>query len=87
MDMSGLLMQLSLTKFQLYALSFLLGSFTVAAWSDLKHMSAQQEFLEIWFVIAVVLLTYDAYTVTTGASYLPVAIKWGIIFFFAFISH
>ena len=87
MDLSGLMMQLSLTQFQLYALSFILGSFAVATWSDLKHMSAQQEFLEIWFMIALVLLTYDAYSVTTGASYLPIAIKWGIIFFFAFISH
>ncbi len=87
MDLSGLMMQLSLTQFQLYALSFLLGSFAVATWSDLKHMSAQQEFLEIWFMIVAVLLAYDAYIIREGGDYLPIAVKWGIIFFFAFISH
>jgi len=87
MDINSLMMQLSLTQFQLYALSFLLGSFVVATWSDLKHMSAQREFLEIWLMIAFVLFAYDAYLIKETGDYIPIILKWAIIFISAFISH
>src|SRR5262249_38676771 len=41
---------LELAPMQQFGLAFLLGSFTVATWSDLKRLSAQREFVEIWLL-------------------------------------
>src|SRR5262249_8942570 len=51
-------LSLSLTHWQELGLAFLLGSFAVATWSDIKHLAAQREFLEIWlgFLAGVLLL-------------------------------
>ncbi|MDD4996056.1 MAG: hypothetical protein PHW15_01070 [Patescibacteria group bacterium] len=68
---------------QAYLLWFLLGSFTVATLSDLKHMSAQREFLEIWVLFIVAMLATDFYYqvyLTDNLIYL--LIKWGLIIIF-----
>lgn len=44
---------------RLYALFFLLGSFAVATVSDVKHLAAQREFLEVWAVFAFAVLALD----------------------------
>lgn len=72
---------LGLTQLQRLGLAFLLGSFAVASLSDLKRLSAQREFLELWLVFTVGVLVYDA-VVTWRADWamwqVP-AIKWGLI--------
>ena len=42
-------------SWQPLGLAFLLGSFTVATLSDLRRLSAQREFVEVWwlFIVAV----------------------------------
>jgi hypothetical protein len=42
---------LILSDWQKLGLAFLLGTFSVATWSDLKRLTAQREFLEIWLVL------------------------------------
>lgn len=74
---------IKITNIQVYLLWFLLGSFTVAALSDLKHMSAQREFLEIWMLFALAMLATDLYYyyyLETNVVYL--FLKWGLIFIF-----
>jgi hypothetical protein len=44
-----------------YGLFFLLGSFSVAALSDVRRMSAQSEFLHVWVIVVVALLLLDLY--------------------------
>ena len=69
-------------------LAFLLGSFTVATWSDLKHLSAQREFLEIWLVFIAGRLVFDVYEVAIAGRFLweVVAVKWGLIVLFSVLS-
>lgn len=80
---------LELAPFQVYGLFFLLGSFTVAALSDLKHLSAQREFVEVWTALLVALLAFDVYAVYAAAWSLdPVlVVKWGLIGIFGLLSH
>jgi hypothetical protein len=69
-------------------LAFLLGSFTVATWSDLKHLSAQREFLDIWLAFLVGRLVFDLYEVAIAGK-LPwqvVAVKWCLIGLFSLLS-
>lgn len=69
-----------LSGFQIYLLFFLLGSFTVATLSDLKHLSAQKEFLQIWVLFILVMLGADIYHhfyVMENFAYF--FIKWGLI--------
>lgn len=72
---------LGLTQLQLLGLAFLLGSFAVASLSDLKRLSAQREFLELWLLFTVGVLVYDA-VVTWRADWamwqVP-AVKWALI--------
>jgi len=77
----------ALTDIQLYALAFLLGSIFVASLSDLKHMSAQREFLEVWLLIIIVVLMYDIYLAMKSEDWLMVAVKWGLIILFAILSN
>ncbi|MCA1813597.1 MAG: hypothetical protein LC624_06560 [Halobacteriales archaeon] len=53
------LFALNLDLVQVYGLFFLLGSFTVASVSDVKHMAAQREFMDVWLAFAVVMLALD----------------------------
>ncbi len=88
MDMLSVFSDFSISPIRLYFVSFILGSFSVATLSDVKYMSAQKEFLEIWAIIFISSLSYEMYVVWSGQiDYIPVAVKWGIIFFFAFLSY
>jgi hypothetical protein len=71
---------LELAPGQKFGLAFLLGSFTVATWSDLKRLSAQREFVEIWVLFALVMLGYDAWRANGGdVPWLHFEVKWGLI--------
>jgi prepilin signal peptidase PulO-like enzyme (type II secretory pathway) len=71
---------LALSNWQQLGLAFLLGSFVVAAWSDLKYLAAQREFLEVWLVFLVVVLAHDAYLVQAGRLASGMALlKWGLL--------
>ena len=75
-----------LSQFQLYGLFFLLGSFAVATLSDIKHMSAQREFMDVWWLAALALLGLDLW----GADWRPegdLIAKWALIVLFALLSH
>jgi hypothetical protein len=78
---------LELGRTQQFGLAFLLGSFTVATWSDLKRLSAQREFVEIWLVFTLAMLGYDAWSVHVGG--MPperVGVKWGLIILASILS-
>ena len=65
------------TGIQAYALVFLLGSYSVAALSDLRRMAAQSDFAEVWVAVSGFLFSVDVYLLLSGA--LPVEsfiIKW-----------
>jgi len=81
------LFETTLTQPQLYALAFLLGSFAVAALSDVKRMSAQREFLEIWLLVIAALFAYDIYNIYNGADWQLVAIRWILILVISILSH
>lgn len=79
---------LELTQAQTLGLAFLLGSFTVATLSDLKRLSAQREFLEIWVLFTLGVLAYDVVLSGTNAWALwqLVAVKWGVILVLGLLS-
>jgi hypothetical protein len=83
-----LTLSLTLSEWQRFGLAFLLGSFAVATWSDLKHLSAQREFLEIWLLFLAVILALDAYSASGhgGASWPTLAVKWGLIAVLSLLS-
>jgi hypothetical protein len=65
----------------------LLGSFTVATWSDLKRLSAQREFVEIWLLFTLAMLGHDVWSVHVGG--MPqerVGVKWGLIILASILS-
>src|SRR5262245_27729070 len=79
---------LTLSSWQQFGLAFLLGSFVVATLSDLKHLSAQQEFVEVWILFLVGMLGFQAYEYHEGSvegEFL--AIKWGLIVLFSVLSY
>ncbi|MBI3822490.1 MAG: hypothetical protein HY289_07400 [Planctomycetes bacterium] len=85
--LDGVNVSLQLAAWQQFGLAFLLGSFAVATWSDLKRMSAQREFVEIWLVFIAAMLLFDVYHAYHGHSSNPaVAIKWGLIRIFSLMS-
>ncbi len=70
-----------LAEAQAFGLAFLLGSFAVATLSDLKRLSAQREFLEVWVLFTLGLLAYDV-TVSGldgWALWQAVTVKWVLI--------
>jgi hypothetical protein len=73
--------ELSLSYWHQLGLAFLLGSFTVATWSDLKRLSAQREFLEIWLAFLAGMLAFDVYLtrVREAVPWEVTAVKWGLI--------
>jgi len=81
-------LSLSLSYWHQLGLAFLLGSFAVATWSDLKRLSAQREFLEIWLAFLVGMLAFDVYDarVREVAAWQVLAVKWGLIVLFSFLS-
>jgi hypothetical protein len=71
---------LQLSHWQQLGLAFLVGSFTVATLSDLKYLSAQKEFLEVWLLFALGALVYDSWLGSRpGAIWQPLAVKWVLI--------
>ncbi len=73
---------------QFYGLIFLLGSFTVAAVSDLRRMLAQRDFAEVWFVFTGIFFVYDAYlSLSENFSFSNFILKWAIIGIFALLSY
>jgi hypothetical protein len=78
----------SMEPIQLYALAFLLGSFSVATLSDLKRMSAQSEFVSVWAIIAIGLFIIDVYLVGTDKLAWDIfGLKWVLIVVFSLLSH
>src|SRR5204862_3605100 len=85
--LDGIHVSLQLPQWQQFGLAFLLGSFAVATLSDLKRLSAQREFLEIWLLFSVAILLFDGY----HAYYAPVwpaglIAKWVLIAIFSILS-
>lgn len=72
------LLSFDLTQWRLYALFFLLGSFAVATVSDVKHLAAQREFLEVWIAFALVVFGLDVWQAGFRAEPWLVA-KWALI--------
>jgi len=87
------LLIINISNIQIYLLWFLLGSFTVATLSDLKHMSAQKEFVQIWFLFVLAMFLTDIYyNYYLEQNIIYLAIKWGIILvflpvYFHYIRH
>jgi hypothetical protein len=81
-------LSLALSHWQQLGLAFLLGSFAVATWSDLKHLSAQREFLEIWLVFLIGMIVVDVAEVTVRGwpPWQVPAIKWGLILLLSLFS-
>jgi hypothetical protein len=79
--------ELSLSQIQLYALAFLIGSFAVAALSDVRRMSAQREFVEVWLLAVIALFAYDVWRVYSGESYEVPVVRWLLIIFISIASH
>src|SRR5208283_1417627 len=76
-----LALSLTLSYFHQLGLAFLLGSFAVATWSDLKRLSAQREFLEIWLAFLACVLAFDFYQAwfRQAVAWQVPACKWGLI--------
>jgi hypothetical protein len=75
--LEGLNFSPQLATWRQFGLAFLLGSFAVATLSDLKRLSAQREFVEIW-------LLFVAYHGQVPQA--AVIVKWGLIALFSFLS-
>jgi hypothetical protein len=85
--LEGLSIALPLAPWQQFGLAFLLGSFTVATWSDLKRLSAQREFVEVWLLFVAAMLLFDGYYAYQGqTSAQTVSIKWVLIAIFSVLS-
>ncbi|OAI54817.1 hypothetical protein AYO44_03065 [Planctomycetaceae bacterium SCGC AG-212-F19] len=78
---------LLLAWWQQLGLAFLLGSFAVATLSDLKYLSAQREFLEVWLLFLLGVLSFEAYDLHAGRlDLVSFAIKWGLIALLSLLS-
>src|SRR5437867_3965710 len=78
---------LDLAWWQQLGLAFLLGSFAVASLSDLKRLSAQREFMEVWVLFILGVLAFEVYDLRAGKlESAPFAVKWGLIAILSFLS-
>lgn len=77
---------LDLSRFEVYGLFFLLGSFVVATLSDVKHMSAQREFMDVWWGVAVILLGIQLWASGLRPE-APLVLKWILVAAFGLLSH
>jgi hypothetical protein len=76
-----------LSHWQQLGLAFLLGSFAVATWSDLKYLAAQREFLEVWLLFLFAVLIHDAVAVRAGTLPMaPTVGKWLLLAVFSVLS-
>src|SRR6516162_9365707 len=87
MPSSLLNLSLELSYWQQLGLAFLLGSFAVATLSDLRRLSAQREFLEVWLVFLLAVLVFDVLEVRRQHIewHVP-ALKWGLLVLFSAVS-
>src|SRR5688572_4625009 len=76
---------IELSRWEIYGLFFLLGSFAVATLSDVKHMSAQREFMDVWFGFAIVLVGIELYQAEFRPDG-PLLAKWALILLFGTLS-
>ncbi|MGQ0536974.1 MAG: hypothetical protein ACT4PT_13000 [Methanobacteriota archaeon] len=76
---------LALSEWQTYGLFFLLGSFAVATLSDVRRMSAQREFLEVWVFFVLAMFALDLYHNDWSLKGL-FAVKWGTIIVLSLLS-
>lgn len=75
-----------LSRLEVYGLFFLLGSFVVATVSDLKTMTAQREFMDVWWAFALIILAIQAW----ASDFRPDAAllaKWCLVALFGILSH
>ncbi len=81
-------LSLEFTQPQMLGLAFLLGSFAVASLSDLKRLSAQREFLEVWVLFGLGVLAYDGFTLWQQAwlMWQVPAAKWAAVTILAVLS-
>jgi hypothetical protein len=78
---------LQVESWQPLGLAFLLGSFTVATLSDLRRLSAQREFVEIWWLFALVVLVLEVLSRNDGdAGTRMLMLKWGLIAALSLVS-
>jgi len=81
----NLAIDLSLGQYQLYGLIFLIGSFSVATLSDLRRMSAQVEFTEVWTIFILIFFVVDL-VLWKNSNHIDVFLKWMLILVFLLIS-
>ena len=91
MWLDGVSMALHLAPWQQFGLAFLLGSFAVATWSDLKRQSAQREFVEVWLLFVLASVALDVYHFYQGEGRAEPAaqstgVKWGLIALLSLLS-
>lgn len=82
-----LTLSLELSPWRQLGLAFLLGSFSVATLSDLRRLSAQQEFVQVWLLFLLGMLALDLVDLYQG--YEPggmLAAKWGLILLLSLLS-
>lgn len=75
-----------LTRWEVYGVFFLLGSFVVATLSDIKHMSAQREFMDVWWGVALLLFIIQFWA-ADWAPEAPLVAKWMLVVLFGILSH
>lgn len=75
-----------LSPWEVYGLFFLLGSFAVATLSDVKHMSAQREFMDVWWAFAAIILGVQLYAADFAPAP-PFFVKWALVVLLAILSH
>lgn len=75
-----------LSRWEVYGLFFLLGSFVVASVSDIKHLSAQREFMDVWWGVAALLFVLQFYLADWSPDG-PLIVKWVLVVLFAALSH
>lgn len=77
---------LDLSRWEIYGLFFLLGSFVVATLSDIKHMSAQREFMDVWWAVAAVLFALQLWQADLRPD-APLLVKWALVGLFGALCH
>lgn len=78
---------LDLALWQQLGLAFLLGSFTVATLSDLKYLSAQREFLEVWLAFVGIALVVQVVALVRDPSTWPIfTARWVLLVVLCLVS-
>lgn len=76
----------NLSRIEVYGLFFLLGSFVVASVSDIKHLSAQREFMDVWWAFAGLMLVLQ-WGLADWSPSAPLVVKWVLVALFCVLSH